>query len=74
MEYMGVGAVVEGVRLRVVECHGEAGDAILCHPLIYHASAANCADRPRFMRSGHVAADAPRCSTTRTLPSARCRG
>lgn len=58
-EYMSTGTTVPvaaaggaaEVRLRVVECCGEAGDAFLVHPSMYHASAANCAAVPRFMRS-----------------------
>ena len=50
-EYMQAGTEIDGVRLRVVECWGRAGDAIVWHPAMVHASAANCAAVPRFMRN-----------------------
>ena len=50
-EYMQAGTEIDGVRLRVVECCGSAGDAIVWHPAMVHASAANCAAVPRFMRN-----------------------
>ena len=49
--YMQAGTEIDGVRLRVVECWGRAGDAIVWHPAMVHASAANCAAVPRFMRN-----------------------
>jgi hypothetical protein len=53
-EYMEEGTTIDSVPLRVVECCGEAGDAFLVHPMMYHASAPNCATMPRFMRSTHI--------------------
>jgi hypothetical protein len=38
-----------GTRLRVVEVTANAGDVILCHPLLYHAASQNHAGIPRFM-------------------------
>ena len=46
--------IVDGVPLRVVECVGDAGDAFLVHPSMYHSSSPNCATTPRFMRSTHM--------------------
>jgi len=38
-----------GVRLRVVEATGEAGDVLLCHPFIYHTGSQNHSGRARIM-------------------------
>lgn len=38
-----------GFRLRVLETTGDPGDAILCHPFLYHASSQNLNRVPRFM-------------------------
>jgi hypothetical protein len=38
-----------GFRLRVLETLGGPGDAILCHPFLYHASSQNRINVPRFM-------------------------
>jgi len=40
---------VEGIRVRVVEATGNAGDVCLMHPWMLHNIAMNCSDRPRFM-------------------------
>ena len=53
-EYMERGTTIDGVPLRVVECCGEAGDAFLVDPTMYHSSSPNSAAVPRFMRSTHV--------------------
>lgn len=39
----------EGVRLRVLETTGGPGDAILCHPFLYHTASQNHSGVPRFM-------------------------
>jgi len=39
----------DGFRLRVRETTGRPGDAILCHPFLYHASSQNKIGVPRFM-------------------------
>lgn len=39
----------EGVRLKVLETSGGPGDAILCHPFLYHAASQNHLGVPRFM-------------------------
>ncbi|TYP76641.1 hypothetical protein [Paenibacillus methanolicus] len=39
----------DGFTLRVLETMGEAGDAILCHPFLYHSSSQNLIGVPRFM-------------------------
>ena len=51
IECMETGTVIDGVSLRVVECSGKAGDAILWHSGMYHSSSVNCAQVPRFMRN-----------------------
>ncbi|WP_274361289.1 hypothetical protein [Paenibacillus thermotolerans] len=38
-----------GFRLRVIETTGEPGDAILCHPFLYHSASQNKLRVPRFM-------------------------
>jgi hypothetical protein len=48
---------IAGVRLRVVENVGGAGDVILVHPLVLHVAAPNSAERPRFLLSGGVTTD-----------------
>ncbi len=47
--------IIDDVPVRVVELTGEPGDAVLCHPSIFHARSFNRADVPRFMRAGGVA-------------------
>jgi ectoine hydroxylase-related dioxygenase (phytanoyl-CoA dioxygenase family) len=49
-KFMGGTADLDGLPARVVEMTGGPGDAILCHPNIFHAVSLNCADVPRFMR------------------------
>jgi len=39
-----------GLALRLIEVHGRAGDAFLCHPYTYHATSSNRARTPRMMR------------------------
>jgi hypothetical protein len=56
--FMRVGADVDGVTLRVVECTGRAGDVYLTHPWVFHSIATNASARPRLMRSVAVV----RCS------------
>jgi len=48
--FMRVGADVDGVALRVVECTGRAGDVYLTHPWLFHSIATNASQRPRLMR------------------------
>ena len=43
--------LVDGVPLKVVELTGEPGDAVLCHPAIFHCRSFNCSQTPRFMRT-----------------------
>ncbi|GGG23664.1 hypothetical protein [Paenibacillus abyssi] len=39
----------DGFTLRVLETTGGPGDAILCHPFLYHSSSQNLIGVPRFM-------------------------
>ncbi|MBB3114638.1 hypothetical protein FHS18_006776 [Paenibacillus phyllosphaerae] len=39
----------DGIKLRVLETTGRSGDAILCHPFLYHSSSQNLIGVPRFM-------------------------
>lgn len=39
----------KGVRLKVVESTGEAGDVLLCHPFIYHTGSQNHSGKARIM-------------------------
>ena len=41
---------VHGEELRVIEAMGMPGDAILCHPYLFHARSMNACRVPRFMR------------------------
>ena len=41
---------IDGVPLRVVEATGQPGDAIVCHPSIWHAISQHHGEKPRFMR------------------------
>jgi Phytanoyl-CoA dioxygenase (PhyH) len=50
------GAVVSGVRVRVAEVAGEAGDLVIGHPWLLHAGAPNCGSAPRIMRVQRVRA------------------
>jgi hypothetical protein len=45
------GDEVDGVRVRVVEATGAAGDICLMHPWMLHNIAPNCSERPRMMMS-----------------------
>jgi len=47
--FMVDGDELDGVRVRVVEATGNAGDVCLMHPWMLHNIAMNCADRPRMM-------------------------
>ena len=54
------GDEIDGVRVRVVEANGTAGDVCLMHPWMLHNIAKNCSDRPRmmmtqtFLRDGNI--------------------
>lgn len=48
------GAAVAGVRVRVAELTGEAGDLVIGHNWLLHAGAPNCGSRPRIMRVQRV--------------------
>jgi hypothetical protein len=54
--FMESDCVVSGVPVRVAELVGEAGDVILGHPWLLHASAPNCGAEPRFMRVQRIRA------------------
>ena len=45
---------IGGDPVRVVELTGEAGDIIIGHPWLLHASGPNCGSRPRIMRVQRV--------------------
>ncbi len=47
--FMADGDEVDGVRVRVVEATGNAGDVCFMHPWMLHNIAPNAADRPRLM-------------------------
>jgi hypothetical protein len=47
--FMADGDEVDGVRVRVVEATGNAGDACFMHPWMLHNIARNVADQPRLM-------------------------
>jgi len=49
--FMTEGTTVDGVKVRVVEMIGEAGDVLLVHPMMLHAPAMNCSSVPRFVLS-----------------------
>lgn len=49
-KFMNEWVEVHGVPVRVVELTGEPGDAVICHPMLFHASAPNHRKTPRFMR------------------------
>lgn len=44
------GYMINGVKLRVVEISGSAGDIVFTHPWLLHSPAPNCGEVPRFMR------------------------
>jgi hypothetical protein len=48
------GARVDGVDVRVVELHGEAGDVVLLHRHLLHAAAPNSGSAARVMVTGGV--------------------
>ncbi|WP_293380492.1 phytanoyl-CoA dioxygenase family protein [Phenylobacterium sp.] len=48
--FMGAGAEIDGVPVRVVELTGEPGDMVVCHPTLVHCGAPNHGAQPRFMR------------------------
>ena len=41
---------IHGVPARIMELTGEPGEAILCHPTMFHAVSANVTNVPRIMR------------------------
>jgi ectoine hydroxylase-related dioxygenase (phytanoyl-CoA dioxygenase family) len=47
--YLEVGAVVDGVQVRVEELTGEPGDAVIMHPRLLHVMAPNALHVPRMM-------------------------
>lgn len=47
--FMAEGSEIEGVRLRVVELTGDAGDILLFHPWLFHNLSPNCRETPRMM-------------------------
>jgi hypothetical protein len=52
--FMVEGSEIDGVRLRVVELTGEAGDALFFHPWLFHNFSPNCRDTPRMMLGQNV--------------------
>lgn len=49
-QFMGRESEVDGVPLRVVELHADAGDVVLAHPWILHTGAPCTGTLPRLMR------------------------
>ena len=57
--FMGPGGSIGGRPVRVVELTGRAGDVVLAHPWLLHASASNATQSPRFACVQRVRCDAP---------------
>jgi hypothetical protein len=53
-QWMETTSEVYGTEVFVAEFTGQPGDAILCHPALWHASSRNTASRPRIMRRTNV--------------------
>lgn len=53
------GGTVSGRRVRVVELGGRAGDVVLAHPWLLHASSTNATGDPRFACVQRVRCDGP---------------
>ena len=51
---LGNEATIDGIRVRVDELTGAAGDVVIGHPWLLHVPAPNRATRPRFMRVQRV--------------------
>jgi hypothetical protein len=49
---------IDGLRVRVVELHGEAGDLLLVHPSVLHCRPPHPGPTPRFMLSKDIPAAA----------------
>lgn len=47
--FMNQSAVIDGVKVRVVELTGEPGDVVLWHPALLHARSENRSGTPRFV-------------------------
>ena len=47
--FTGTDHMISGVPVRVAELTGKAGDVIIAHPWLLHASAPNCGSGPRMM-------------------------
>jgi ectoine hydroxylase-related dioxygenase (phytanoyl-CoA dioxygenase family) len=47
--YLEVGAVIDGVQVRVEELTGQPGDAVIMHPRLLHTMAPNSLEGPRMM-------------------------
>jgi hypothetical protein len=45
---------IDGLPVRVVELHGNAGDVFITHARVFHSIAVNANDEPRMMRSGAI--------------------
>jgi len=52
--FMGEGATIAGVPVRVMELTGATGDVVLCHPWLFHAPASNHLATPRMMVGHNV--------------------
>ncbi len=52
--FLGSERVIGGLPVRVAELCAEAGDVILCHPWILHATSDNAGREPRMMRVQRV--------------------
>jgi len=50
-EFMDTGAVIDGVKVRVGELTGRAGDLVVMHPWLMHNIAMNASNRPRIAMS-----------------------
>jgi hypothetical protein len=53
-QFVKEGAVINDVKVRVIEMTGEAGDIFMTHPLMLHAGSTNCAQSPRMVLSSTV--------------------
>jgi ectoine hydroxylase-related dioxygenase (phytanoyl-CoA dioxygenase family) len=53
-QYMTDGDEIDGVRVKVVELIGQAGDVVVMLPWTMHSLAMNCAAVPRFMTTHSI--------------------
>ena len=69
--YLSPATPIDGVRARIVEITGAAGDVLITHPALFHALAANTSAAPRLMRTLQIRAASSNAANQRNGTPAR---